>query len=117
MKLRGPAGAHQDDSGSPARQRGRKGGGALTLSDLDGQVGGLIAMPGQPLLQAGRFGVGSGEKADREALKLLPSGSFVHLPAGMPHYAAADVETVVQINGVGPFDVTYINPQDDPRKR
>jgi quercetin dioxygenase-like cupin family protein len=66
---------------------------------------------------AGRFGVGSGEKADREALKLLPSGSFVHLPAGMPHYAAADVETVVQINGVGPFDVTYIDPQDDPRKK
>ena len=35
----------------------------------------------------------------------------------MPHYAIADAETVVQINGVGPFDVTYIDPNDDPRKK
>ena len=41
----------------------------------------------------------------------------VHLPAGMPHYAVVDVETIVQINGVGPFDVTYVDPKDDPRKR
>ena len=41
----------------------------------------------------------------------------MHLPAGMPHFARADGETVVQINGIGPFDVTYINPADDPRKQ
>ena len=35
----------------------------------------------------------------------------------MPHYAMATVETIVQINGVGPFDVTYIDPKDDPRNR
>lgn len=39
----------------------------------------------------------------------------MHLPAGMPHYAMADGETIVQINGVGPFDVKYVNPKDDPR--
>ena len=38
--------------------RARKGEGALSLSDLDGYVGGLIALPGQPLLRAERFGVG-----------------------------------------------------------
>jgi len=48
---------------------------------------------------------------------VLPAGSFVHLPAGTPHYAWAEGETVVQINGMGPFDVTYINPADDPRKK
>ncbi|HEX2827734.1 MAG TPA: cupin domain-containing protein [Burkholderiales bacterium] len=64
---------------------------------------------------AGRFAVNHGEKLDRAPLKGLPAGSFVHLPAGMPHYAHAEVETIVQINGVGPFDVTYINPADDPR--
>ena len=63
----------------------------------------------------GRFAVTHGEKIDRAALKGLPAGSFVHLPAGMPHYAHAEVETIVQINGVGPFDVTYVNPADDPR--
>jgi hypothetical protein len=32
--------------------------------------------------------------------------SVVHLPAGLPHYAHADV--VVPINGVGPFDVVHL---------
>jgi quercetin dioxygenase-like cupin family protein len=66
---------------------------------------------------SGKFGIASGEKLDRAAAKPLPPGSFVRLPAGMPHYAVADGETVVQINGVGPFDVTYIDPADDPRKK
>jgi quercetin dioxygenase-like cupin family protein len=67
---------------------------------------------------SGRFAVSHSEKVDRAAMKPLPPGSFVHLPAGMPHYAVAvDVETVVQINGVGPFDVVYVNPADDPRKK
>lgn len=66
---------------------------------------------------SGAFGIGSGEKLDAEALKVLPPASFVHLPAGMPHYARTEVETVVQINGMGPFDVVYIDPKDDPRKK
>jgi uncharacterized RmlC-like cupin family protein len=66
---------------------------------------------------SGSFAISSGEKLDRAAMKALPPGSFVHLPAGMPHYAAANGETVVQINGTGPFDVVYIDPNDDPRKK
>jgi quercetin dioxygenase-like cupin family protein len=66
---------------------------------------------------SGKFGATSGEKVDRASHKALPAGSFVHLPAGMPHYAWAEGETVVQINGVGPFDVIYVNPKDDPRKK
>jgi quercetin dioxygenase-like cupin family protein len=66
---------------------------------------------------SGRFAISSGEKLDRTSLKSLPAGSFVHLPAGMPHYAWADGEAVVQINGMGPFDVKYIDPKDDPRSK
>lgn len=66
---------------------------------------------------SGRFTATHGEKVDRASLKFLPPGSFVHLPAGMPHYAVAEVESVVQLNGVGPFDVIYIDPKDDPRKK
>lgn len=66
---------------------------------------------------SGKFAVGSGEKLDRMSTKPLPPASFVHLPAGMPHYAWAEGETVVQINGTGPFDVIYIDPKDDPRKK
>jgi quercetin dioxygenase-like cupin family protein len=64
---------------------------------------------------SGRLGVGSGEKLDRQPGNILPPASFVHLPAGMPHFAWADGETVVQINGVGPFDIKYVDPRDDPR--
>jgi len=35
----------------------------------------------------------------------------------MAHYAWAEVESIVQINGVGPFDITYVNPKDDPRQQ
>jgi hypothetical protein len=64
---------------------------------------------------AGAFGMGTGEVLDRDAAPLLAAGSFVGIPARMPHYAWTDQETVVQINGMGPFDITYVNPKDDPR--
>jgi len=66
---------------------------------------------------SGQFAIMAGEKPARAAAKPLPAGSFIHLPAGMPHHAWADGETVVQINGVGPFDVVYVDPNDDPRKK
>jgi quercetin dioxygenase-like cupin family protein len=66
---------------------------------------------------SGKFAVGAGEKIDRTATRLLPPASFVHLPAGMPHYASAVGEAVVQINGVGPFDIKYVDPADDPRNK
>jgi quercetin dioxygenase-like cupin family protein len=65
---------------------------------------------------SGGFAVTAGDKVDR-SIKPLPAASFVHLPAGMPHFAWTEVETVVQINGVGPFDVVYLDPADDPRKK
>ena len=66
---------------------------------------------------SGKFAIGAGEKLDREMATPLPPASFVNLPAGMAHFAMADAETVVQINGVGPFDITYVDPKDDPRKK
>jgi quercetin dioxygenase-like cupin family protein len=66
---------------------------------------------------AGQFGVASGEKLDRTASPFLAPASFVYLPAGLPHYAWVETETVVQINGVGPFDVVYVDPTDDPRTK
>jgi hypothetical protein len=46
---------------------------------------------------------------------LLPEGSFVRIPADEAHFAWTDRETVVQINGMGPFGVEYVNAEDDPR--
>jgi quercetin dioxygenase-like cupin family protein len=66
---------------------------------------------------SGNFAIAAGEKLDRAASKPLPAGSFIHLPAGMPHYAWTNGEAVVQINGMGPFDVKYVDPKDDPRNK
>ena len=65
---------------------------------------------------SGSFHITAGETVDRNAKGIKASG-FVHLPAGMPHFAFTSEETIVQINGTGPFDVVYIDPRDDPRKK
>lgn len=66
---------------------------------------------------SGAFGMGGGEIHNRDSAPLLAPGGFVRIPAGMPHFAWTKDETVVQINGVGPFDVQYVDPADDPRKK
>jgi quercetin dioxygenase-like cupin family protein len=65
---------------------------------------------------SGKVTIRHGEKVDRASLKGLPPGTFIHLPAGMAHYLFAETEAVVQVNGMGPFDVIYIDPNDDPRR-
>ena len=42
--------------------------------------------------------------------------SWSHLTGKDHHYLVAKSEAVIQINGNGPFDVTYINPYDDHQK-
>ena len=64
---------------------------------------------------SGAFGMSTGKTHDRAMAPLLPEGSFVRIPAGEPHFAWTDRETVVQLNGVGPFGVEYVNAEDDPR--
>lgn len=66
---------------------------------------------------SGAFGMATGETFDGAKAPLLAPGSFVRIPVGMAHYAWTDRETVVQLNGTGPFGVEYVNPADDPRKQ
>jgi quercetin dioxygenase-like cupin family protein len=67
---------------------------------------------------SGVFFVGAGEKFDQGSAKELPTGAFVSIPAEHPHFAmAGKEETLVQVHGVGPTDIRFINPADDPRKK
>jgi hypothetical protein len=34
----------------------------------------------------------------------------------MEHFVRATEETVVQLNGEGPWEINYVNPADDPRR-
>jgi len=67
---------------------------------------------------SGVFYLGLGEKFDQGSGQELPAGGFVSVPPKHPHYAwAGPQETVVQVHGVGPTDLTFVNPADDPRKK
>jgi quercetin dioxygenase-like cupin family protein len=66
---------------------------------------------------SGTFGLGMGETADQSAAQPLPAGSFFALPPGEAHYVFIDEETVIQISTVGPWGLTYVNPEDDPRPK
>lgn len=60
--------------------------------------------------------LGEGAAADQGKTKALPAGSFFAMSPGMQHYVYTDQETVLQLNSVGPWALTYVNAQDDPRK-
>lgn len=64
----------------------------------------------------GTFKVGMGDRFDASALKPLPTGAFAALQPGVRHFAQAQGKTIVQLHGVGPWSLTYVNPADDPRQ-
>jgi quercetin dioxygenase-like cupin family protein len=61
--------------------------------------------------------IGTGEKLDAAKTEEVPTGSFMRMPRTMRHFAVAKGETILQLHGVGPFEITYVNPADDPRKK
>jgi len=65
---------------------------------------------------SGTFALGMGEKFDQAALKALPAGGYGLMPAEMRHFAMAKTAAVVQVHGIGPFVLNYVNPADDPSK-
>jgi quercetin dioxygenase-like cupin family protein len=66
----------------------------------------------------GSMGSGMGEKVDTSKGKMLGVGSLLILPADHPHYVwTEDEETIIQGAATGPFDIIYVNPEEDPRKK
>ena len=47
----------------------------------------------------------------------LTTGAYHFLPGKTHHSAEAKGETIVQINSNGPFDIHYINPEDNPNPK
>jgi len=64
---------------------------------------------------SGALYLATGESLDRNSAKELPAGSFGYWPAGMKHAAWSEGQTVIQLHGVGPWQINYVNPADDPR--
>lgn len=67
---------------------------------------------------SGSMGSGMGVTVDKAKGRILGAGSLLLLPANDPHYVwSGDEETIIQVAAVGPFDLVYTDPKDDPRKR
>jgi hypothetical protein len=64
---------------------------------------------------SGEFGVGMGETLDMAKGDVIAAGGFTSMPAGMHHFAWTKKGATIQIHGMGPFSITYLNPSDDPR--
>ena len=57
----------------------------------------------------GTWYLGEGSKFDSAKLKGYPAGSFIVIPAGIPHFVAAkEGVVVVQPSGVGKFQTNYL---------
>ena len=62
----------------------------------------------------GTFALGMGSKWDPAALKDLPAGGFASAPARMRHYAMCKGDSVLQVHGIGPFLVNWVEA-DKPK--
>jgi quercetin dioxygenase-like cupin family protein len=66
---------------------------------------------------SGTLNLGMGARFDEKDGTALPAGSYARMPAGMKHYGWAKGETVIQVNGEGPWVIDYVDPKDDPRNQ
>jgi hypothetical protein len=85
-------------------------------------AGGILAPHTHPVHErvtviSGAFAMGEGEKFDKAALKDIPVGGVAIFPRGCPMFGFAREESIIQVNAEGPWGITYINPDDDPRKK
>jgi len=65
----------------------------------------------------GKLYFGMGDKFDEKAGHELGPGGVAIVPAGSPHYAWTKEGTIFQVNATGPWGLTFVNPNDDPRNK
>jgi hypothetical protein len=66
---------------------------------------------------SGTFNMAVGESFDQSKTMAMPVGSVAIMQPKTPHFGWNKEETVLQLHGVGPWGVNYVNAADDPRKK
>jgi quercetin dioxygenase-like cupin family protein len=67
---------------------------------------------------SGRTYYGMSDKLDRAKARRLTAGHSVVMKAEHNHWVfTRGAPTVVQVKAKGPFQITYADPKDDPRKK
>jgi anti-sigma factor ChrR (cupin superfamily) len=67
-------------------------------------------------VMSGTFNIGVGDTFDDSKVMQFPTGSVTIMQPKTTHFAFFREETILQVHGVGPWEVIYVNPADDPRK-
>jgi quercetin dioxygenase-like cupin family protein len=65
---------------------------------------------------SGTFNMGIGDKLDTKSTRPMAAGSFMVMPKGTHHFAWAQGETILQVHAIGPWTLTWVNPEDAPAK-
>lgn len=66
---------------------------------------------------SGEGRLGMGDRFDATQGQVIPPGGFAYLAPGAHHYFWVETDTVLQVHGIGPFFLYYLNPADDPRNQ
>ena len=59
---------------------------------------------------------GKDDGFDEVFAKTLTAGHTVVMKAKTNHWVHAPAPATLQVRGTGPFQITYVDPKDDPRK-
>lgn len=65
----------------------------------------------------GSFWMGLGEKFDEAAMHEIPAGGFGAMAPGQRHFAMTKGATIIQLHGMGPWQIIYVDPANDPRTK
>lgn len=65
----------------------------------------------------GSLYMGIGEKLNEKAAKEIITGGFAVMHTGTRHYAFTKKDCLIQIHGMGPWGIIYVNAADDPRNK
>lgn len=66
---------------------------------------------------SGTIHLGMGDRFDESGMKALPAGAMAIMQPGTTHFVSTKEPTTIQLHGVGPWVVNYVNPKDDPRNK
>jgi hypothetical protein len=61
--------------------------------------------------------MGIGDVLDLSKTTPMKTGSVFIMQPSVHHFGWASEDTIVQVHGVGPCGITYVNPADDPVKK
>ena len=66
---------------------------------------------------SGSLGYGMGDKLDQGHAGTLNPGYHLVMQAGMNHWVFTRDPATIQVSAMGPFQIIYVDPKDDPRTK